>query len=177
MKLKRIIKNWLYKDSHLTVKRKKSTMPDGGLVKNVTVNMLTFSPAQTKTAILHSDKDSVDMIGTYGLNPWDIFNPFKENSNIAWLLMYNQGLIKDVTAEIIHPVSGTFLITVNNPQVGQPYAVLYDNPIEAVIPSPMVGKRFNLDENQSATWTSKEGWNVTITRNGDGDCKEFIITV
>jgi hypothetical protein len=174
MKLRRI-KNFFYKDSHLTVKRKKSTLPDGGLVKSVTVNMLTFSPAQTKTAVLRDDKDSVDMVGTYGLNPWDIFNPFKENSNIAWLLMYNQGLIKDVTAEIIHPVNGTFLITVNNPQVGQPYVVLYDNPVEAAI--PMAGKRFNLDENQSATWTSKEGWAVTITRNGDGDCKEFLIIV
>ena len=175
MKLRRIIKNFFYKDSHLTVKRKKSTLPDGGLVKSVTVNMLTFSPAQTKTAVLRNDKDSVDMIGTYGLNPWDIFNPFKENSNIAWLLMYNQGLIKDVTAEIIHPVNGTFLITVNNPQVGQPYAVLYDDPIDAAI--PMAGRRFNLDENQSATWTSKDGWTVTITRNGDGECKEFLIVV
>jgi hypothetical protein len=41
----------------------------------------------------------------------------------------------------------------------------------------MAGKRFNLDENQSVTWTSKEGWSVTITRNGDGDCKEFLIVV
>lgn len=175
--MKKIIKNWFYKDSHLTVRRKKSTMPDGGFVKDVTVNMLTFSPSQTKTSILNSDKDSVDLIGTYGLNPLDIFNPFKESSNIVWMLMYNQGLIKDVTAEIIHPVSGTFLITVNNPQVGQPYAVLYDNPIEALIASPMVGKKIYLDENQSTTWISKDGWNVTITRNNDGDCKEFLIIV
>jgi hypothetical protein len=170
--------SWFYKDSHLTVLRNSdSPLPDGGLIRNYTVNMLTFQPYATKTSVLSRKGDSVDLTGTYGLNPWDIFNPFKQNQNIAWLLMYQQGLIKDVTAEIIHPDKGSVMVTVNNPQVGPPYAVFYNSPLEAAIPSPLAGTRFNLSEGDSAEWVSESGIKLKVQRKGDSDNKEFLVTI
>lgn len=171
--MKKILKNWFYKDSRLVVKKTGDKLPDGGLNPHVKVNMLTFSPAGTLERDLINKGDYAELTGSYGLNPWDIFNPFKENQNIAWIMMYQQGLIKDVTAELIHPQFGSFLVTVNNPQVGKPYAVFYNSPIEAVIPSPLVGNRIDLSEGDSSTWVSENGWSIQITRHGDSDNKEF----
>ena len=169
--------SWFYKDSHLVIQKKSGSLPDGGLKRDLTVNMLTLQPATTKTAVLSNAGDKVDLTGTYGLSPWDIFNPFKQNTNIIWLMMYQQGLLKDVTAEIIHPRLGSFAVTVNNPQVGTPYAVFYNSPIEMVIPSMFVGKRFDLSEGKSATWTSEGGIVVEVKRLNDSDCKEFVVTL
>ena len=173
--MKRKIGNWFYKDSHLTI-TKQPDMPDAGKLNPVKVNMLTFSPYTTVEASLSHSGESVQLTGTYGLSPFDIFNPFKENTNIVWIMMYQQGLIKDVTAELIHPDLGSIAVTVNNPQVGKPYAVFYDNPVEMIIPSPLVGSRIDLSEGDSASWTSKNGWTFQITRNGDTNNKEFDIT-
>lgn len=170
------LKNWFYKDSHLVIRKTGDNLPDGGLTTSVQVNMLTFSPYATVETKLSHASDSAELTGTYGLNPWDIFNPFKENTNLVWIMMYQQGLIKDVTAELIHPRHGSILVTVNNPQVGQPYAVFYNSPIEAVIPSPLVGSRINLGEGDSSSWTSENGWTLQVARNGDTDNKEFIVT-
>ena len=170
------LNNFFYKDSRLTIKRKNDSLPDGGLKKTIEVDMLTFSPQQQQTFILKSG-DQAQMSGTYGLNPWDIFNPFKETSNLAWLLMYQQGLIKDVTAQIIHPNFGSIMVTVNNPQVGIPYAVLYKNPLDIVIPSPLVGDRINLKEGDNVMWSNGSGFEVQVIRNGDSDCKEFLIII
>jgi len=138
--------------------------------------MLTFSPYNTIEKVLENCGDTAELTGTYGLNPWDIFNPFKQNTNIVWLMMYQQGLIKDVTAELIHPRQGSMVVTVNNPQIGQPYAVFYNSPIEAVIPSPLVGTKIYLNEGETRSWTNENGWTVGITRNNDTDNKEFILT-
>lgn len=171
--MKKNLKNWFYKDSRLVIVKTGDRLPDGGINPTVKVNMLTFSPSATVEKEFHNKGDNAELTGTYGLNPWDIFNPFKENQNLVWLLMYNQGLIKDVTAELIHPHFGSFAVTVNNPQVGKPYAVFYDSPVEMVIPSPLVGTRIYLDEGGSSTWTSEKGWTVEIKRHGDTDNKEF----
>ena len=175
--MKRLIKNIFYKDSRLVIKRKSDDLPDGGLSRSITVNMMTFSPYQEITGTLNKSRESIELTGTYGLNPLDIFNPFKENQNIVWLMMYQQGLIKDVAAEIIHPHLGSFAVTVNNPQVGQPYATFYNSPIEMEIPSPLVGKKIYLDENQSAHWESKGGIKVYVGRNPDTRNKEFIVII
>ena len=175
--MKKNLKNWFYKDSRLVITKKESPLPDGGYNHSVKVNMLTFSPAATTEKTLTNAGDSSELIGSYGLNPWDIFNPFKENQNIAWLMMYNQGLIKDVTAELIHSQFGSFLVTVNNPQVGKPYIVFFNSPIEAVIPSPLVGEKIYLDEGDNKTWTSKKGWTVSFGRRGDSDNKEFYLDI
>jgi hypothetical protein len=174
--MKRIFKNWFYKDSHLVIKKKANSMPDGGAARPIVVKMLTFSPYQTKEVTLNTTKDSVDLTGTYGLNPLDIFNPFKTNTNIVWLMMYQQGLIKDVTAELIHKDYGSVVVTVNNPQVGKPYAAFYNSPIEAAIPSPLAGTKLYLGEGDSNEWISEKGWRISVTRNNDNDNKEFIIT-
>lgn len=175
--MKRLIKNFFYKDSRLTIKRKLPDLPDGGLSRTIKVNMLTFSPYQELTKDLKENRDSAELTGTYGLNPWDIFNPFKQNQNIVWIMMYQQGLMKDVTAEIIHPRQGSFVVTVNNPQIGKPYAVFYNSPIEAVIPSPLAGKTIYLDENQSAYWESEGGIKVYVGRNPDTSNKEFVVII
>ena len=171
------LKNFFYKDSRLTIKRKTDSLPDGGLKKTIEVDMLTFSPQQQQTFLLKTGGDQAQMSGTYGLNPWDIFNPFKETSNLAWILMYQQGLIKDVTAQIIHPNFGSIMVTVNNPQVGIPYAVFYKNPLDIVIPSPLVGDRINLKEGDNVMWSNGSGLEVQVIRNGDSDCKEFLIII
>lgn len=174
--MKKILRNWFYKDSRLTI-TKQPTMPDGGYgVASVNVNMLTISPYEEKVVTLKDDQ-SITMSGTYGLSPFDIFNPFKTNSNIAWLLMYQQGLLKDVSAEVQRAGSDPILVTVNNPQVGYPYAVIYDNPVFAVIPYNFAGTRFNLDEGETVNWTSSTGISLTIRRDNDTDCKEFKIHV
>lgn len=174
--MKKKLRNWFYKDSQLVIKKKVNPMPDGGVARPIAVNMLTFSPYQTREVTLATDKDSVGLTGTYGLNPLDIFNPFKTNTNIVWLMMYQQGLIKDVTAELIHKDYGSIAVTVNNPQVGKPYAVFYNSPMEAAIPSPLAGTRIYLDEGDSAEWTSKNGWKISVVRNKDTDNKEFVVT-
>ncbi len=175
--MKKQLRNWFYKDSRLTIV-KNPVMPDGGYKNHssIDVSMLTLSPYEEKAVTLKSN-ESVTMSGTYGLSPFDIFNPFKENSNIAWLLMYQQGLLKDVSAEIDSIEIDPILITVNNPQVGIPYAVVYDNPVNAVIPYSMGGTRFNLKEGDSAQWTSSKGLTIEIFRLNDSDCKEFKVYV
>ncbi len=170
------LRNWLYKDSRLTIRKKADSMPDGGLNNPFTVNMLTFSPPATQTKVLSKAHEETSLSGTYGLNPWDIFNPFKTNTNIVWLMMYQQGLIKDVTAEIVHPKMGSsFAVTVNNPQVGTPYAVFYNSPMELAIPSPLVGHRVDLNENGKAFWMSEKGIRVEVQRLQDSDYKEFLV--
>jgi hypothetical protein len=172
------VANWFYKDSHLVIKQNHHDLPDGGLHKyNATINMLTIQPYSEQSVILRKDSDVAEATGTYGLSPFDIFNPFKTNSNLAWLMMYQQGLLKDVSAEIDMPSCDPVLVTVNNPQVGCPYVVFYDNPILAVIPSPFVGSRFNLSEGESCTWTSPTGLKLEAVRNNDTDNKEFVITI
>ena len=175
-KLKQKLKNWFYKDSRLVITKLGDVMPDGGHSAKVEVNMLTFNPYKTLEQTLTHKGDSAELTGSYGLNPWDIFNPFKERTNLAWLLMYNQGLMKDVTAELIHPYYGSVMVTVNNPQVGQPYAVFYNSPMEVVIPSPLVGTKLYLDENDIKSWTSEKGWKITVHRANDTDNKEFSIS-
>ncbi len=168
--------NWFYKDSRLTIRKTSGSLPDGGYANPFTVNMLTFSPADTRTAVLSKLNDQVQLSGTYGLNPWDIFNPFKTNTNIVWLMMYQQGLIKDVTAEIVLPRQGSsFAVTVNNPQVGTPYAVFYNSPLELAVPSPLVGHRVDLNEKGKAFWMSEKGIQVEVQRLQDSDCKEFLV--
>lgn len=171
------VTNWFYKDSHMVVKQNHHDLPDGGIHTYATINMLTIQPYSEQSVILRKDSDIAQATGTYGLSPFDIFNPFKTNSNLAWLMMYQQGLLKDVSAEIDMPGCDPVLVTVNNPQVGCPYVVFYDNPILAVIPSPFVGSRFNLDEGESCTWISSSGLKLTAVRNGDTDNKEFVITI
>jgi hypothetical protein len=174
--MKKTLKNWFYKDSRLTI-TKNPTMPDGGYGhSSVDVNMLTINPYEEKSVTL-KDNQSITMNGSYGLSPFEIFNPFKTNSNIAWLMMYQKGLLKDVSAEINKSGHDPILVTVNNPQVGYPYAIIYDNPIAAVLPYGVGGTRFNLDEGESAIWTSAKGLSLTITRVNDTDCKEFKIRV
>ncbi len=173
----KMLKNWFYKDSRLVVTKSSGSLPDGGKLNPVQVNMLTFSPYTTLEKSLVHNGDSAELTGTYGLNPWDIFNPFKQNTNFVWIMMYQQGLIKDVTAELIHSAFGSVMVTVNNPQVGQPYAVFYNSPIEAAIPSPLAGSRINLGEGDHASWTSKNGWTIQVRRNGDTDNKEFLVTI
>jgi hypothetical protein len=168
------VMNWFYKDSRLNIIRE-AAQPDGGLKTTITVNMLTFNPYNTKTTNLGNSK-SVDMTGTYGLNPFDIFNPFKENQNIVWLMMYQQGLLADVNAELIHPEYGTIMVTVNNPQIGTPYIVFYNDPALMVLGS-IAGTRFNLSENESGYWISNEGWRIRYSRNKDTDNKEFSVTL
>lgn len=165
------LKEFFSKSSKLTVKLHHNTSS----TSTITTNILAFQPAQQETYVLKNDSDSCQMVGTYGLSPWDLFNPFKQNSNLVWLIMYQQGLIKDVTAEIIHPTLGNFVITVNNPMIGIPYAILYNNAVSVAI--PMAGCRFNLDENQSYGWSSDKGLNISIARNQDSDYKEFVLTV
>ena len=167
------MKNILCKSTHLTIKRV-SDIPDGGLKKSITVNMLTFQPNQTLTKNLKSN-ESIDMVGTYGLNPWNIFNPFGQNTNIMWLMMYNQGLLKDVNAEIVNQ-RGSFMVAVNNPTIGLPYVIFYNSVTEAAV-LPISGKRFNLSEGESITWLSDDGVRVSVTRNNDSDYKEFLITI
>jgi hypothetical protein len=176
--MKKTLRNLFYKDSRMTIIREKtSPMPDGGLAAPpITLNMLTISPYEERQVTLKGG-ESNSMSGTYGLSPFEIFNPFKETSNLAWLMMYQQGILKDVSAEIDHPKHDPVLVTVNNPQVGYPYVVFYDNPIEVVIPSPIVGDRFNLDEGETVNWTSSTGLKITVTRDSDSDCKEFKIHV
>jgi hypothetical protein len=171
------LKNWLYKDSRLVVTKSSDNLPDGGKLNPVEVNMLTFTPYSTLEKSLVHNGDSAELTGTYGLNPWDVFNPFKENTNIVWLMMYQQGLIKDVAAELIHPQHGSILVTVNNPQVGKPYAVFYNSPIEAAIPSPLVGSKIYLNEGDSAFWTSENGWALQVRRNDDTYNKEFLVII
>jgi hypothetical protein len=168
------VMNWFYKDSRLNIIRQ-AAQPDGGLNPKITINMLTFSPYNTKTIDLDNGK-SVAMTGTYGLNPFDIFNPFKEDENLVWLMMYQQGLLADVNTEIIHPQYGTVMVTVNNPQIGTPYIVFYDNPALAIMGS-IAGHRFNLYENESGYWTSNEGWVIRYSRNKDTDNKEFSVLI
>lgn len=176
--MKKPFRNFFYKDSRLVIKcPTASHLPDGRLVRPVEVNMLTFSPYQTTEVKLKTIRDSVSLTGTYGLNPWDIFNPFKRNMNLVWVMMYQQGLIKDVTAELIHPDYGSVMVTVNNPQIGTPYAVFYNSPIEAVIPSPLVGTKISLDENRGSSWTSDKGWTIEVYRDSDTSNKEFKITI
>ena len=170
------LKNLFYKDSHLVIKKLGDGLPDSGYHTSVKVNMLTFSPYSTLEKSLSQKGDISELTGTYGLNPWDIFNPFKENTNLVWLMMYQQGLIKDVVAELIHPQFGSILVTVNNPQIGQPYAIFYNSPIEAAIPSPLIGSKISLGEGDSETWTSDAGWMFQVTRNSDTSNKEFIVT-
>ena len=170
------LKNLFYKDSHLVIKKLGDSLPDSGYQVSVKVNMLTFSPYTTLEKSVSQSGDIVELAGTYGLNPWDIFNPFKENTNLVWLMMYQQGLIKDVVAELIHPQFGSILVTVNNPQVGQPYAVFYDSPIEAAIPSPLAGFKISLEEGGSNSWISETGWILQVTRNTDTSNKEFSVT-
>jgi hypothetical protein len=174
--MKKQLRNWFYKDSRMTITKAQS-MPDGGYgVNSINVNLLTFSPYAEKSIVLNNN-ESTSMSGTYGLSPFEIFNPFKTNSNIAWLMMYQQGLLKDVSAEINKPGHDPILVTVSNPQVGYPYTVIYDNPIAAVLPYGAGGTRYNLDEGETVTWTSSTGVTVIIKRDGDSDCKEFKITV
>jgi len=174
--MKKQLRNWFYKDSRLTIV-KQPTMPDGGYGhSSAEINMLTISPYEERTVTLKGN-ERITMSGTYGLSPFDIFNPFKENSNLAWLMMYQQGVLKDVSAEIKIPGADPIMVTVNNPQVGYPYAVIYDNPIEAALPSPFVGTRFNLDEGEIQYWNSDKGISLTIVRNSDSDCKEFVVYV
>jgi hypothetical protein len=166
--------NWFYKDSRLTIVREKD-QPDGGLKKKIEVNMLTLNPYDTKTTILNKG-DSIDMTGSYGLSPLDIFNPFKERQNLAWLMMYQQGLLSDVNAEIIHPQFGSIMVTVNNPQIGTPYIVFYNDPALMVLGS-IAGTRFNLSENESGYWASDKGWVIRYSRNKDTDNKEFSVLI
>lgn len=174
--MKKQLRNWFYKDSRLTI-IKQATMPDGGYGHDsADVNMLTFSPYAEKSATLKGH-DRVDMRGSYGLSPFEIFNPFKTNSNIAWTMLYQQGLLKDVNAEINIPGKDPILVTVNNPQVGYPYAIIYDNPVAAVLPYGFGGTRFNLDEGEIQYWNSDKGISLTIVRNLDSDCKEFVVYV
>lgn len=175
--MKKTLRNWNCKDSRLTI-TKQQGMPDGGLGRNISVrvNMLTINPHNEKTATL-KDNQSITMSGTYGLSPFDIFNPFKQNSNLAWLLMYNDGFLKDVSAEVQKEGPDPILVTVNNPQVGYPYVIIYNNPVFAVIPHDFAGTRFNLDEGEVVNWTSPTGISLIIRRDNDTDCKEFNIHV
>jgi hypothetical protein len=66
---------------------------------------------------------------------------------------------------------------VNNPQVGKPYAVFYNSPIEAAIPSPLVGSKIYLNEGDSAFWTSENGWALQVRRNDDTYNKEFLVII
>ena len=122
------LKNILYKDTHLKITRKQG-MIDGGMPRvhgEVEVELIgAGDPPKSKHVRLETANDSVDITGTYGLRPQDWFDPNKEMSNTMWLAAYQKGLVKDVTAILAHADLGHIMVTVNNPMIGKPNAILY----------------------------------------------------
>lgn len=161
----KIIRNLFYKDTHVVVR----AGPHMEAQHDVTMSTVISGNELDKWTITKNTQHWPEKTGTYSAIDIDsLFDP----EAIAFWLVFNQEMGSvDVAGTIeCNNVKPLVYFGVNNPMIGTPYCTIWsvDGGIQY---------KHSLDENQSFMFRDNSGHNVLVQRNGDSDCKEWVLTI